>query len=49
MNMKGVEATERLVAQPAGGMCNYKVKVVEIGEVDAELIAWIRQAYDSAG
>jgi len=49
LNMKGMEATERLVAQPAGGMCNYKVKVVEVGEVDAELITWIRQAYDSAG
>jgi len=49
LNMKGLEATERLVAQPAGGMCNYKVKVVEVGEVDAELIAWIRQAYDSVG
>ncbi|HSN78162.1 MAG TPA: DUF5655 domain-containing protein [Anaerolineae bacterium] len=49
LNMKGMEATERLVAQPTGGMCNYKVKVVEAGDVDAELIAWIRQAYDSAG
>jgi hypothetical protein len=49
LNMKGIEATERLVAQPAGGMCNYKVKVVEVAEVDAELIAWIRQAYDAAG
>jgi predicted transport protein len=49
LNMKGIEATDRLVAQPAGGMCNYKVKVVEVGEVDAALITWIRQAYDSAG
>jgi hypothetical protein len=49
LNMRGHDATERLVAQPAGGMCNYKVKVVEVGDVDAELIAWIRQAYDSAG
>jgi hypothetical protein len=49
LNMKGLDATERLVAQPTGGMCNYKVKVVEVGEVDAELVAWVRQAYDSAG
>jgi hypothetical protein len=49
LNMKGIEATQRLVAQPAGGMCNYKVKVVGAEEVDAEMIAWIRQAYDSAG
>jgi hypothetical protein len=49
LNMKGVDPTARLVAQPAGGMCNYKVKVTDVAQVDAELIAWIRQAYDSAG
>jgi len=30
-------------------MCNYKVRVSSAGEVDAELVGWIRQAYDSAG
>jgi len=49
LNMKGVEATARLIELPAGGMCNYKVKVTEIKEVDEELFAWIRQAYDSSG
>ncbi len=49
LNMKGVPATARLVAQPAGGMCQYKVKVTDVQEVDRELIAWIKQAYDSAG
>jgi hypothetical protein len=49
LNMKGVEAGPRLLAQPAGGMCNYKVKLTDAEEVDGELVAWIRQAYDSAG
>lgn len=49
LNMKGVEPTDRLAAVPPGGMCNYKVKVTDAAEVDDELIAWIRQAYDSAG
>ncbi len=49
LNMKGVKATSRLQALPAGGMCQYKVDVSKVGEVDAELIAWIKQAYDSAG
>jgi hypothetical protein len=49
LNMKGIEATPRLLALPAGGMCQYKVHVTEAGEVDPELIGWIRQAYDSAG
>jgi hypothetical protein len=48
LNMKGVKATARLSAMPAGSMCNYKVKVADAGEVDRELIAWIKQAYDSA-
>ena len=29
-------------------MCQYKVKVASAAEVDRELIAWIRQAYDGA-
>ncbi len=49
LNMKGIPATSRLAEMPAGGMCQYKVKITDAKEVDAELIAWIRQAYDSAG
>jgi hypothetical protein len=49
LNMKGVDATERLAAMPAGGMCNYKVKVTDAAEVDAELVEWVKRAYDSAG
>jgi hypothetical protein len=49
LNMKGVDATERLEALPAGRMCNYRVRLSEPGEVDAELLAWIKTAYDSAG
>jgi len=49
LNMKGVDATTRLAEMPSGGMCNYKVKVTAVAEVDAELIAWIKRAYESAG
>ena len=49
INSKSLAATERLVEMPAGGMCNFKVKVSQAGEVDGELIAWIRQAYEGAG
>lgn len=49
LNMKGVPATERLQELPAGQMCNYKVRVGNPDEVDAELIAWIRTAYEAAG
>jgi Domain of unknown function (DUF5655)/Domain of unknown function (DUF4287) len=49
LNMKDVPATDRLLAIPPGGMCNYKIKLSTAAEVDPELIAWIRRAYDSAG
>jgi hypothetical protein len=49
LNMKGVDATARLIELPAGGMCNYKIKVTDINELDEELFAWIKQAYDSSG
>ena len=48
LNVKGIKATSRLAAMPPGSMCNFKVKVTEVAQVDKELIAWIKQAYDSA-
>jgi hypothetical protein len=48
LNMKDVAATDRLVALPAGGMCQYKVRLATVGEVDRELVGWLRRAYDSA-
>ena len=49
LNMKDVPGTDRLKALPAGGMCQYQVRVTDPEEVNAELIAWIRRAYDAAG
>ena len=49
LNMKGVKGTGRLIELPAGQMCRYKVKLTDQAEVDPELIAWIRQAFDAAG
>jgi hypothetical protein len=49
LNMKGVTATDRLVALPAGGMCQYKVRLSTAAEVDKALIDWLRQAFDAAG
>jgi len=49
LNLKGVDGTERLEVQPPGGMCQFKVFLTGIQEVDVELIDWIRQAYEGAG
>ena len=49
LNLKGTEATGRLRAMPPGGMCPFKVEVTDASDVDAELLAWVRRAYDAAG
>lgn len=49
LNAKGLSGGERLQALPPKGMCDYKVRVADIAEVDAELLGWIRAAFDSAG
>jgi hypothetical protein len=49
LNMRGVVATARLIEMPSGGMCQYKVNLTDVGDVDGELLAWIKQAYESAG
>ena len=46
INLKGAVPTDRLKA--ATGMCTHKVSVTTIDEVDAELLGWLRQAYDAA-
>ena len=49
INIKELEADERLLAQPAGSMCNYKVKLTDATQVDETILSWVRQAYDKAG
>ena len=48
LNMKDVPATARLMAEKPGGMCQYKVKITDVKEVDKELLAWVRLAYDAS-
>lgn len=49
LNVKGLKASPRLIDQGAGKMCNYVVKLTEAKEADAELLGWIKTAYDAAG
>jgi len=48
INMKDLMPTQRLVAMPAGRMCNYTVQLTDANEVDAELMGWINKAYQAA-
>jgi hypothetical protein len=49
INIKNLETDERLVEQPAGSMCNYKVRLSEVSQVDEQVISWVRKAYEAAG
>ncbi len=47
LNLGGVPGRGRLVE--TGGMCTHKVAIRAASEVDAEVIGWLREAYDRAG
>ena len=49
LNFKGVAGTDRLQELKPGGMCSHRVRLSSVDEVDEELCAWIRHAYESAG
>jgi hypothetical protein len=48
INAKGLKKNARLLEQPAGSMCNYIVNLSEAGEVDSELVSWIKSAFEGA-
>ncbi|MBP6177097.1 MAG: DUF4287 domain-containing protein [Anaerolineales bacterium] len=49
INAKDLKKNARLLEQPKGSMCNYVVNVGAAQDVDAELIAWIKSAFEGAG
>ena len=49
INAKELKKNARLLEQPKGSMCNYIVNLADPKEVDSELVAWIRSAYEGAG
>ena len=49
INAKDLKKNARLLEQPKGSMCNYIVNVTNAKDVDSELVAWIKSAYEGAG
>jgi hypothetical protein len=49
INARDLKKNLRLLEQPKGSMCNYVVSVSGTKDVDAELVAWIKIAYQGAG
>ena len=48
INAKKKKKNSRLLEQPKGSMCNYIVNVTDAQEVDSELVAWIKSAFEGA-
>ena len=49
LNARGLPASARLKVLPPGGMCQYTVRLSASSEIDAELMGWVRSAYEAAG
>jgi hypothetical protein len=49
LNIRDLPTSTRLKAMPPGGMCQYSVRISGPGEIDEELMAWVRAAYEAAG
>jgi len=49
INAKDFKKNARLLEQPKGSMCNYIVNVSDAKEVDSELVAWVKSAFEGAG
>ena len=48
LNVKALPASARLKPLAPGGMCQYAIRLSKLDEVDAELLDWVRAAYDAA-
>jgi hypothetical protein len=49
LNAKDFKKNVRLLEQPKGSMCNYIINLTDPKQVDAELIAWLKAAYEGSG
>ena len=49
INAKDFKRNTRLLEQPQGSMCNYIVNLTDPKQVDTELVAWLKAAYEGAG
>ncbi len=49
INLKGFDATERFESSGSfNAMVSHRVRIIDINQVDAELVEWLKQAYEAA-
>ena len=50
INLKGFDTTTRLETSGSfNAMCSHRVRTADMGDIDSELISWLKQAYENAG
>jgi len=49
INLKGQDAKGKLEAEKPNSMCSHLIRIAEIGDIDKEVLDWIKSAYDNAG
>jgi hypothetical protein len=49
LNVKDLPPADRLIEQPHGSLCNYIVRLSDPSQVNSELAAWVKFAYEAAG
>jgi len=49
INLKGQAPKGRLEAEKPNAMCSHKICLSAIGEIDEEVLGWIKTAYEHAG
>jgi Domain of unknown function (DUF5655)/Domain of unknown function (DUF4287) len=49
INTKETLPTDRLKAQPPNSMCQYKLRIKDAAEFDADVKNWLKMAFDAAG
>ena len=48
INLKGQAPTEILEAEKPNAMCSHKIKIADAGEINTEILGWIRAAYENS-
>lgn len=48
INLKGQEPIGKLEAEKPNAMCSHKIRITNINEIDAEIINWLKTAYENA-
>ena len=49
LNHRALPPSPRLKTQPPASMCQYTLRLGQPAEIDADLLGWVRRAFEAAG